>query len=226
MRRILRLPSHSVVVAVAVLVVAGAGGALAADPPHATVAASATRTAKKFAKKYAKSYAAQYARRFAVQGPAGPQGPKGDKGDKGDTGGIGPQGSNGKDNIVQGARWAGSIGFLAPSADWKFAGPTVTVATDGTQALTAAATASLAATTPGSFHTSVCTAQGGSPPTPFNSPADFTIVTAETARNSFGAANSFVPGAGTYTVGFCVQNTSTDLDTNDWATGWVVVTNS
>jgi len=223
MRRILRLPSHSVVVAIAVLVIAGAGGALAADPPHATVAASATRTAKTFAKKYAKSYAAQYARRFAIQGPAGPQGPKGDKGD---TGGIGPPGSNGRDNIVQGARWAGSIGFLAPSADWKFAGPTVTVATDGTQALTAAATASLGATTPGDFHASVCTAQGGGTPTPFNSPADFTIVTARPARNSFGAANSFVPGAGTYTVGFCVQNSSTDLDTNDWATGWVVVTNS
>ena len=223
MRRILRLPSHSVVVAIAVLVLAGAGGALAADPPHATVAASATRTAKTFAKKYAKSYAAQYARRFAIQGPAGPQGPKGDKGD---TGGIGPPGSNGRDNIVQGARWAGSIGFLAPSADWKFAGPTVTVATDGTQALTAAATASLGATTPGDFHASVCTAQGGGTPTPFNSPADFTIVTARPARNSFGAANSFVPGAGTYTVGFCVQNSSTDLDTNDWATDWVVVTNS
>jgi len=226
MRRILRLPSHSVVVAIAVLVIAGAGGALAADPPHATVAASATRTAKTFAKKYAKSYAAQYARRFAVQGPAGPQGPKGDKGDKGDNGSIGPPGSNGRDNIVQGARWAGSIGFLAPTADWKFAGPTVTVATDGTQALTAAATASLGATVSGDFHASVCTAQDGGTPTPFNSPADFTIVHAEATRNSFGAANSFVPGAGTYTVGFCVQNTSTDLDTNDWATGWVVVTNS
>jgi hypothetical protein len=226
MRRILRLPSHSVVVAVAVLVLAGAGGALAADPPHATVAASAKGTAKKFAKKYAKSYAAQYARRFAIQGPTGPQGPKGDKGDKGDTGSIGAPGTNGKDNIVQGARWAGSIGFLAPSADWKFAGPTVTVATNGTQALTAAATASLGATTPGDFHASVCTAQGGGTPTPFKAPEDYTIVTAETERNSFGAADSFVPGAGTYTVGFCVENTSTNLDTNDWATGWVVVTNS
>jgi hypothetical protein len=73
---------------------------------------------------------------------------------------------------------------------------------------------------------SVCTAQGGGTPTPFNSPADFTIVAAETDRDSFGAASSFVPGAGTYTVGFSVQNTSTDLDTNDWATGWGVVTNS
>ena len=223
MRRILRLPSRSVVVAVAVLVLAGAGGALAADPPHATVAASATRTAKKFAKKYAKSYAAQYARRFAIQGPPGPQGAKGDKGD---TGSVGPPGTNGKDNIVQGARWAGSIGFLAPSADWKFAGPTVTVSTNGTQALTAAATASLGATSPGYIHTSVCTAQGGGTPTPFNSPADYTIVNAETVGNSFGAANSFVPGAGTYTVGFCVQNITTNLDNNDWATGWVVVTNS
>src|SRR6185295_8354413 len=109
-----------------------------------------------------------------------------DKGDKGDTGSIGSSGTNGKDNIVQGARWAGSIRFLPPSADWKFAGPTVTVATNGTQALTAAATASLGATAPGYFHASVCTAQGGGTPTPFNTPQDYTIVNAETERNSFG----------------------------------------
>ena len=102
----------------------------------------------------------------------------------------------------------------------------MTVATNGTQALTAAATASLGATAPGDFEASVCTAQGSGTPTPFNSPADFTVVNAETERNSFGAANSFVPGAGTYTVGFCVQNTTTNLNNNDWATGWVVVTNS
>ena len=73
---------------------------------------------------------------------------------------------------------------------------------------------------------SVCTQQGGGAVTPFNSPADFTTVNAENVRNSFGAANSFVPGAGTYTVGFCVRNTTTNLNLFDWSTGWVVVTNN
>ena len=84
MRRILRLPTHSVVVATAVLILAGAGAALAADPPTATTAASATSTAKRSAKKYSKSYAQTYARRFALAGPAGPPGPAGLQGLKGD----------------------------------------------------------------------------------------------------------------------------------------------
>ena len=238
MRRFLRLPSHSVVVAVSVLILAGAGAALASDPPTAHQAASATATAKKAAKKYAKAYSAKYARQFAIAGPAGPQGPKGDKGEKGDKGdkgdpgtpGIpgtpGAAGAKGDDGVVQTARFAGGIGPLAPGPVFKFAGPTGSVTTNGTQRLTAAATAAIAASTPGGFAMSVCTQQAGSTAvTPFNG-SDIQFVQAEAVRNSFAAANSFVPAAGTYNVGFCVFNTVTNLNANDWATGWVVVTNN
>jgi hypothetical protein len=234
-RRIFRWPSPSVGAALLVLVLAGAGVALAADPPRATTAASVRATAKSFAKKYAKSYASLYARRFAITGPAGPpgpRGPEGPRGEKGATGSPGAPGAPGATGVVQTGRFAGSIGSLALSADWIFAGPTASVTTNGSQRLTAAATAALGATTPGLFDTSVCTQQVGGSVTPFNLPQDFTRVTAETARNSFGAANSFVPAAGTYTVGFCVKkadvmnNAATTLDNNDWSTGWVVVTNS
>jgi hypothetical protein len=244
MRRFLHLPSHSVVVAVSVLILAGAGAALASDPPTAHQAASATATAKKAAKKYAKSYASQFARRFAIAGPAGPQGPKGDKGERGDKGEKGDKGdpgtpgtpgtagtpgapgAKGDDGVVQTARFAGGIGTLAPGAVFKFAGPTGSVTTNGTQRLTAAATAAIAATTPGAFATSVCTQQAGSTAvTPFNG-SDIQFVQAEAVRNSFAAANSFVPAAGTYNVGFCVFNAVTNLNNNDWATGWVVVTNN
>jgi hypothetical protein len=234
MRRILSAPSRSVVVAAAaVFLLAGAGAALAAANPTATVAASATVTAKKSAKKYAKTYAQIYARQFAIAGPAGPQGPKGDKGDKGENGNKGDPGTpgapgapgaQGKDGVVQTARFAGSIGSLATSLVWKFAGPTGSVTTNGSQRLTAAATAAIGTTTPGPFQTSVCTQQGGGAVTPFNS-TQGTVVNAQNPLNSFAAADSFVPAAGTYNVGFCVLNALFTLDNNNWATGWVVVTN-
>ena len=119
MRRILRLPSHSVLVAIAVLILAGAGAALAADPPHATVAASVTSTAKKAAKKYAKSYSARYARRFAVRGPEGPRGPEGQRGPVGSQGPKGDTGANGSPAfgalLGRGVNVPASTSFLAPS---------------------------------------------------------------------------------------------------------------
>jgi hypothetical protein len=45
-----------------------------------------------------------------------------------------------------------------------------------------------------------------------------------TQRESWTAAASVVPGAGTYQVGFCVRNTgSTAIGNNDYANGWVMV---
>ena len=168
MRRILRLPSHSVVVAAAaVFILAAAGAALAA---------------------------------------------------KGDPG-TGPPGA-----VVQTGQWAGKIPNLTPSgADYQFAGPTASVTTNGSQRLTAAANASLGATTPGAFNTAVCTRQGGGPVTPFNN--DATIVEATPNAISYGAADSFVPAAGTYSVGFCVRNLFT-LDNTGATTGWVMVINN
>jgi hypothetical protein len=145
--------------------------------------------------------------------PAGPQGMPGATGKPGDSG------------VVQTLRWAGSIGSIAASSEWQFAGPTVLVTVNGSQRLTGAGTAAIGATTPGSFDASLCTQTGADPVTPFNSVSDYTTVEAEAVTNSFGAANSFVPGAGTYTVGFCVRP-DVELNNNDWSTGWIVVTNN
>jgi hypothetical protein len=52
--------------------------------------------------------------------------------------------------------------------------------------------------------------------------------TVTTNITSFAAAASAVPGvAGTYTVGFCVENfgPSTAVNAPDWLNGWVHVTN-
>lgn len=95
MRRILRLPLHSVVMAIALLILVGAGAAFASDSPQGKVAASATSTAKKAAKKYSKAYSAQYAKQFAVAGPAGPAGPAGERGALGPAGAVGPAGPTG-----------------------------------------------------------------------------------------------------------------------------------
>jgi hypothetical protein len=107
MRRILRLPSHSVVMAIAVLILAGVGAAFASDPPEGKVAASATTTAKKAAKKYSKAYSAKYAKQFAVQGLAGPAGPAGALGPAGPAGPAGPRGPAGATNVSQVAGAAG-----------------------------------------------------------------------------------------------------------------------
>jgi hypothetical protein len=143
----------------------------------------------------------------------------------GPAGAAGAPGAAGPDGVVQTGRWAGSIGSISPSGEWQFAGPTASVSTNGTQRLTGSATAAIGATTPGAFAAALCYQKGGAEPEPFNEPPDYTIVFAEEETNSFGAANSFVPAAGTYTVGFCVR-TGIALDNNDWSTGWVVVTNN
>lgn len=143
------------------------------------------------------------------------------------AGATGKTGATGADGVVQTARWAGSIGELfTPEEDWTFAGPTASVTVNGSQRLTGAATGSLGASAPGTVDVALCYQSGSGEPQPFNNPDDFTIVDLLEEKQSYGAANSFVPPAGTYTVGFCVATLENLVDRTDWSTGWVVVTNN
>lgn len=143
------------------------------------------------------------------------------------AGPAGATGAKGADGVVQTGRWGGNIGELLPTGEeWGFAGPTASVTVNGSQRLTGAATASLGASVPGTVFVSICYQSGTGEPQPFNSEDDYTIVQLLEQQQSYGAANSFVPQAGTYTVGFCIATLGTTADRNDWSTGWVVVTNN
>jgi hypothetical protein len=50
-------------------------------------------------------------------------------------------------------------------------------------------------------------------------------VDVSTTRIPYAVSGSATPGAGTYDVGFCVENFSQSaIDNNDWSVGWVQVT--
>ncbi len=143
------------------------------------------------------------------------------------AGPAGATGPKGADGVVQTARWAGQIETVEPTEEeWIFAGPTASVTVNASQRLTGAATGSLGASTPGTVDVALCYQAGSSEPQPFNDPDDFTVVDLLEEKQSYGAANSFVPAAGTYTVGFCVDTFLVTVDRTDWSTGWVVVTNN
>jgi hypothetical protein len=161
------------------------------------------------------------------RGPRGTTGAIGATGTAGATGPAGAKGDTGADGTVATARWASFIGTVTANANWQFAGPTVSVTVNGSQHLTASATGGLGVTAGSvSVDVSLCTATVAAPtPTPFNATSNFVRTIVTTTRSDFSAANSFVPAAATYTVGYCVR-TATNLDNNDWSTGWVEVTNS
>ena len=51
-----------------------------------------------------------------------------------------------------------------------------------------------------------------------------TTVTA-VARTPYTATSTAAPGAGTYTVGYCVRNGGNAITSNDWLNGYIMITN-
>jgi len=161
-----------------------------------------------------------------AQGPQGPQGVKGDTGAtgaKGNTGATGPAGPSGLAGIYP---IDGAIGSIASGASYfTFAGPTASVTLTATQRLVASITGVLATSSgTATANVAICYQASGGSPEPFDV---WTTSTATTTRANFNASATVVPGvAGSYQVGYCVWNSgSTALSNNDWAIGWVMVTN-
>jgi hypothetical protein len=112
---------------------------------------------------------------------------------------------------------------------YVFAGPTASLTTNATQHITASGSAALGTSTgTATFRLNICTQpSGGGALSALDSTAGtYEVVTAGTTRINFAMSETGVPGAGTWLVGMCVRNTSSQtLDLNDWSVGWGFVTN-
>jgi hypothetical protein len=168
-----------------------------------------------------------------ITGPAGPQGAQGAAGatgaagPTGPTGAQGPAGPQGPSGVVVTGAFNGSIGSIAATTAWTMVGPTATVTTTSSQRLLGAASAPLGmtTTTPAGFDYGLCyRPSGGGTATNFAG-SSYSTGEATSNRTPFAATASIVPGAGTWSVGFCVRNNTVTLDDNDWVNGWVIVTN-
>jgi hypothetical protein len=155
---------------------------------------------------------------------------KGNTGAKGDTGAAGAAGAQGPSGVVTTAAFNGA-GTLVPGSvsAFVFVGDTATVTTTASQRLTGAAEVPLystASTSGQPFDYGLCyqPSTGGTISNFAGSNYSTTAVYPE--KRSFAASASVVPGAGTWTVGFCVMNGyGANSITSDWVNGWVQVTN-
>jgi hypothetical protein len=165
-----------------------------------------------------------------AQGLPGATGAKGDTGVTGATGAAGPTGAQGSTGIVATAVFSGLIPSIAGDAKgWVFAGPTATATTTAGQHLTGVAEApmALASGTTQFARYDLCyqPAAGG---TIVNFTGDgYSFGEFTTNRLAWTAAASILPGAGTWNVGFCVQNSDGPIaiSNNDFVNGWVQVHN-
>jgi len=108
-----------------------------------------------------------------------------------------------------------------------FVGPTALVTTTASQRLTGTATAALAAAGNTTTDLDLCYQNnGGGVITNFAGFA-YIIQNFTTARNSYSAAGTIVPGvAATWRVGLCARNFSAvAINNNDYVNGWMQVTN-
>ncbi len=182
---------------------------------------------------------AMYAETSGTPGTPGPAGPQGPAGNDGAIGPAGPQGPAGNDGAIgpagpQGITSIANInGYLgtpiaANATAYVFAGPTQSVTITTGQKICGCASAPLS-TTAGiamGVRTGLGYQQGTGSVTNFVGGA-YSIIEIGTERKPI-AASACISGlaAGTYTVGFVIQNSSTVvIDDNDYVNGWFMVTN-
>lgn len=163
-------------------------------------------------------------------GSTGPTGATGATGATGTTGATGATGATGSSGIVASYTISGLAPSIIPaSSPLAFIGPTVTVTVTNGRRITGSASASLG-TTAGNIAsgvwTSLCYQASGGPINWFGGANTMQVSVITVTRIPYAAASSVQLTAGTYTVGYCVQNqTLTALANNDWINGFFLVTN-
>jgi hypothetical protein len=129
--------------------------------------------------------------------------------------------------------WTGGIGPIPVNSGFVFAGPQTTLTTTATQTIVAsseAALATAAATTTADI--SICKQPTTGTPTvtllDLKVSGAFSIVTVGTTRISYPANAVGAPGAGTWKIGECVNNTGATnaIDQNDFVMGYAFVVNA
>jgi len=118
------------------------------------------------------------------------------------------------------------------AAAWSgaFIGPTGKVTlTTNSQRITGSGSASLAtASATAELWFGLCYQAAGGAVTLMAGPEQYQRAFVTTTLSPYSTASSAVPGAGTYTVGFCGQDvdvSSTPIANNDWVNAWFAVTN-
>jgi hypothetical protein len=159
---------------------------------------------------------------------------EGEQGEQGVQGPMGPQGPPGASGVTV-YPFAGFISSIPGQSPITFAGPTVSVTLTSGQTMTGAAEGPVgfAHGTPiQHLYYGLCYQVGSNYPVWF---VDFAMKS-ETffgggvdqfheEQHVLSAAGAVAPGAETYKVGFCIQNTgSVALTLNDSVNGWVMVT--
>ncbi|WP_206212307.1 hypothetical protein [Wenzhouxiangella sp. XN79A] len=152
------------------------------------------------------------------EGPAGPPGPQG------------PQGLQGPSGVVASFDLAGFAGgtISGSAAAYVFVGQTRQVVLAAGQTMIAAAEAALS-TSSGVARARIgmCWQRDGMGSLTNFAGGRYMVAEIDTTRTPVGASAQ-VSGlaSGTYTVGFCVLNSSaTAINDNDYVNGWVIVTN-
>ena len=146
-----------------------------------------------------------------LTGPAGAPGPAGPAGAAGAPGAPGAPGATG---VVTFGSFNGAVGTIPVNSGFVFAGPTTTLTTTASQSIMASSEAPLG-TSAGTavVEVSICKSPATGTPSltllDTLTPAGYSISTASTTRVPFAADSAGAPGAGTWKIGECVNNTST-----------------
>jgi hypothetical protein len=165
-----------------------------------------------------------------ARGPAGATGATGAPGPQGQQGNQGTVGTNGAPAAVQVAGWSGQIAVIPASSPRIFIGPTATLTTTAADpTIVASGSAALGTSSgTGSGALGICyqAASGGDIQLLDDNPdAAIVEVAPTTNKVAEGVAQTGAPGAGTWNVGICFQNlTSQAVGSNDWSVGWAMVT--
>jgi hypothetical protein len=142
--------------------------------------------------------------------------------------------TNATNGFISIGDWTGGIATIPVNSGFVFAGPTTTLTTTATQTIVAtseAAMATPAATNTTSAEISICKAPAatGTPVTLLNLKVGgaFSIVTVGFPRISYPANATGAPGAGSWKIGECVNNTGATfaISNNDFAMGDAYVVN-
>ncbi|OYY93889.1 MAG: hypothetical protein B7Y41_09330 [Hydrogenophilales bacterium 28-61-23] len=183
---------------------------------------------------------------MGLQGPKGDMGPQGANGAPGATGATGLQGAIGPEGATgpQGATGAqGPSGVVAIAAwngqatavtlsntSYTFVGPTATLtATSSAQRITTAGSLTFVPSATTSLRVDIC--YRSSTGTTLQTPGvGYKVIpSVVNVRLPVNVANSFKPGAGTWLVGPCVRQNaaamSLSVSSDDWSTGWAMLTN-
>jgi hypothetical protein len=165
-------------------------------------------------------------------GTKGPRGKQGKKGATGPAGATGPTGPTGPTGVVSFGSWAGPDNTIPTSSGYVFAGPTTTLTTVAGQSIMASSEAALESPGGADANVTICKAPAatGTPVTFLDATAPggaFSNVTVSATRLTYAAEGTGSPGAGTWKIGECVENTSATntIGPNDYTLGYAFVVN-